>query len=134
MTTSSSSRYSTPQGPEAEFEPGSRGRVLQNLCRITRKREMDKAEYEALLGAQERALSLIGPETRFTAALICEMHRDWLGGLYAWAGRYRTVELQKGGFRWPPAFRVAANMDAMEKNLLARHTPCRAVIKQSDPA
>ena len=47
MTTSSTSRYTTLQGPEAGFEPGSRGRVLQNLCRIKRKREMDKAEYEA---------------------------------------------------------------------------------------
>jgi hypothetical protein len=44
---SRSRRYTTPQGAEAEFEPGSQGRVLRNLCGIIRKREMDKAEYEA---------------------------------------------------------------------------------------
>jgi len=54
------------------------------------------------------------------------MHRDWLGGIYEWAGRYRTVELTKGSFRWPPAFRVTENMDTFEKGILARCTPCRA--------
>jgi len=30
--------------------------------------------------------------------LICQMHREWLIGIYEWAGRYRTVEMQKGLF------------------------------------
>jgi cell filamentation protein len=34
------------------------------------------------------------------------------------------VELEKGGFCWPPAFRVAPNMDEFEKRLLAVYTPC----------
>jgi len=34
------------------------------------------------------------------------MHYDWLGDIYEWAGRYRTVELAKDSFRWPPAYRV----------------------------
>jgi cell filamentation protein len=48
----------------------------------------------------------VGPDTRFTADMIREMHRRWLGGIYSWAGTYRTVERQKGSFRCPPAFRV----------------------------
>jgi hypothetical protein len=46
-------RYQPPAGPEGETEPGSRGRVLRNRLGIRRKREMDVAEYEALLRAQE---------------------------------------------------------------------------------
>jgi len=53
------------------------------------------------------------------------MHRDWLGGIYDWAGRYRTVEVSKADFRWPPAHRVAVNMTALERGALAKHTPCR---------
>ncbi len=53
------------------------------------------------------------------------MHRDWLGKVYPWAGQYRTVELQKGAFKWPPAFRVAENMATFEQDWLARHTLCR---------
>jgi cell filamentation protein len=99
--------------------------VLRNRLGIRRKREMDQFEYEALLRAQEAYLERISPETRFTAALLCEMHRDWLGEIYEWAGRYRTVELSKGGFTWPPAHLVAHNMAQFEAGLLREHTPCR---------
>ena len=118
-------RYRTPKGTEAEFEPGSRGRVLRNRLGLKRKSDMDRAEYEALLRAQTSWLNRVGPDTSFTAALLCRMHRDWLGGIYDWAGRYRTVEVAKADFRWPPAHRVAANMAALERGALANHTPCR---------
>jgi cell filamentation protein len=118
------SRYVPPPEGEAAFEPGSRGLVLRNRKGITRKREMDRAEYEALITAQSAFLSQVTEETRFTASLLCEMHRVWLGELYSWAGRYRTVEMSKDGFTWPPAFRVAANMEILEREGLTRHTPC----------
>jgi cell filamentation protein len=120
------SRYQPPAGPEAEAEPGSRGGVLRNRLGIRRKREMDVAENEALLRAQEAYLARISAETRFTAALLREMHRDWLGEIYEWAGRYRTVELSKGGFRWPPAHLVPDNMARFKAGLLREHTPCRS--------
>ena len=118
-------RYVTPKGVEAEFEPGSHGRVLRNRLHIRRKVEMDRMEFEALVAAQEEYLGRIGPRTRLTAEMLRHMHRDWLSAVYEWAGRYRTVELAKGDFRWPPAFRVGPNMDAFEKGVLARCTPCR---------
>jgi len=117
-------RYSTSTGCEGEFEPRSRGRVLRNLQGIVRKREMDRAEYDALVRAQEQYLEEIEPRTRFTASLIRQMHRDWLGELYAWAGHYRTVELAKAGFSWPPAYLVEKNMAAFEEGLLREKTPC----------
>jgi len=76
------SRYTTASGPEAEFQPGSRGRVLRNRLGITRKREIDRLEFEALIRVQEEYYARIEDDTRFNAALICEMHRDWLGDLY----------------------------------------------------
>jgi cell filamentation protein len=117
--------YEPAAGPEAEMEPGSRGRVLRNRLGIRRKREMDVAEYEALLRTQDAYLERISTETRFTAALIRQMHRDWLGEIYEWAGAYRSVELSKGGFRWPPAHLVSDNMAVLERGLLQEHTPCR---------
>jgi len=44
-------RYVTPEGNEVEFQPGSRGRILRNRLGITKKSDMDRAEYEALLKA-----------------------------------------------------------------------------------
>lgn len=124
--TAPSARYSAPPGPETEHQPGSRGRVLRNLHGIIRKREMDQLEFEALVYAQllyeeER----ITPDTSFTAALLCQMHADWLGGIYEWAGRYRTVNLSKGGFTWPPAYLVPSHMDTLEDGVLRECTPCR---------
>jgi cell filamentation protein len=86
---------------------------------------MDRAEYQALLQAQEIYVNRLHSDTSFTAALLCEMHRDWLGGIYEWAGAYRTVELAKGDFQWPPAHLVSANMATFEAGMLREHTPCR---------
>jgi len=119
-----SSRY-RDTGIEGEWQPGSRNRVLQNLKGIVRKTEMDRAEAEALLVAEERYFEIVTDETVFTADLICRMHHDWLGEIYEWAGRYRTVEMQKGSFRWPPAFRVPQNMAWLENEFLEKLTPCK---------
>jgi cell filamentation protein len=67
---------------------------------------------------QEHYLDRIDTETEFTAELICRMHHDWLGEIYPWAGQYRTVEMSKDGFTWPPAHRVPANMAQFEAVIL----------------
>ncbi len=86
---------------------------------------MDQAEYDALLRAQERWLGLVTARTRFTGKLLCRMHGDWLGEIYQWAGHYRSVDVSKQDFTWPPALRVADNMAAFEAGMLAQWTPCR---------
>lgn len=116
-------KYSTSGNIEAEFEPG--GRVLKNKLDIRSKKEMDRLEYEALLEVQERYYRIVTPQTRFTSKFFLQMHKDFLGRLYSWAGHYRTVNLEKSGFKWPPAYLVDQNMSEFEKNILARRTPCR---------
>ena len=120
-------RYQEISGPETLFQPGSRGGVLVNLKGITSKRAMDIAEYETLVSAQTQYYRQLTSKTRFTAKLLCEMHRDWLGELYAWAGQYRTVNLEKGGFVWPPASMVSVNMVGLDRDILSVQTPCRPV-------
>lgn len=113
-------------GIEGEWQPGSGKRVLRNLPGIRLKTEMDRAEADALDAVENRYFEIITDKTIFTAELICRMHRDWLEGIYEWAGRYRTVEMQKGKFRWPPAFRVPQNMAWLEDELLSKSTPCKS--------
>jgi cell filamentation protein len=125
MSASRQPRYSTSPGIEGEFEPGSRRRVLKNKLGIRRKSEMDLAELKAFIFAQHRYIDTIEDNTVFTADLICRMHHDWLGGIYEWAGQYRTVDMSKGGFTWPPAYLVADNMIRFEKEVLAKLTPLR---------
>jgi hypothetical protein len=75
------SRYKA-QGIEAEFEPGSRSRVLRNLLGIRSSRAMSRVESEALLQAQDRLVDTYSRDHRFTANDICKMHRVWLGHTY----------------------------------------------------
>ena len=89
-------------GSEAEFQPGSRGRVLRNFLGITKVREMEEAETQALIAAQRAARTLDGSNHRFTAD-IRRLHRMWLGSIYPWAGNYRTVNIGKGGLQFAHA-------------------------------
>ena len=119
------SRKYRAAGPQAEFEPESRGRVLRNLLGIIRVRDMNLAESQALLLAQQRAVEIYSEDHRFTAADICSLHRDWLGPIYAWAGEYRSVNMGKGGFQFAHAPLVPGLMAELARGPLARYTPCR---------
>jgi cell filamentation protein len=116
-------RYAA-SGPEAEFQPGSRGRVLRNLLGIIRVRDMEEAESQALEIAQDTALGRYGPEHRFSARDVCELHRLWLGPVYPWAGEYRAVNIGKGGFHFAHAPLIPRLMRELERGPLRRHTPC----------
>jgi cell filamentation protein len=82
-------------GIEAEFEPGSRGRVLRNKLCITSVRDMNRAEWQAYLVAQKLAERMATRHKRFGAADLCALHRLWLGHIYSWAGEYRCLNIGK---------------------------------------
>ena len=113
-----------PVGVQAEFEPGSRGRVLRNLLGITRVRDIKLVESQALLLAQRQAVETYYEDHRFTAGDVCNLHRVWLGPVYAWAGEYRSVNIGKGGLQFAHAPLVPRLMVALENGPLARNTPC----------
>ncbi len=113
------------EGPEAETEPGSRGRVLRNLLGVRSVREMARLESEALLVATNRLIDETDLNHRFTAADICAMHRLWLGDIYAWAGDYRQVNLTKGDFPFAAANLIPKLMRDFERGPLREFTPCR---------
>lgn len=112
-------------GPEAESEPGSRGRVLRNLLGIRSAREMAIAESRALLRAQERLIQRFSVDHRFTARDVCRIHKTWLGSIYPWAGNYRSVNISKGGFHFAAARELPRLMREFEQRELASFTPCR---------
>jgi cell filamentation protein, protein adenylyltransferase len=118
------SRKYAAAGMESEFHPGSRGRVLRNLLGITRVREMNEVETQALKVTQGAALGIYGPNHRFTPADIRCLHRMWLGSIYPWAGHYRTVNIGKGGFQFAHAPLIPGLMAALGRDVLRRHTPC----------
>ncbi|HHT9136114.1 MAG TPA: Fic/DOC family protein [Candidatus Wunengus sp. YC60] len=117
-------RYDTSTLTEAQFESGSRGRVLRNLLGIKRKREMEDAESVALKDATDKLLGMYGENHCFTEADIKQMHKIWLGGIYEWAGKYRHVNVSKGDFPFAAAKQIPLLMAGLGKEVLRKQTPC----------
>ena len=110
---------------EAQFEPGSRGRVLRNLLGIKSKREMDQVEAQEQLRTLEELVRIYDQTHRFTAADVRRIHKMWLEPIYAWAGKYRQVNLSKGDFTFAAANQIPRSMMEFEKGPLREYTPCR---------
>ncbi len=116
--------YDVSDLTEAQFEPGSDGRVLKNLLGIKSSAEMDTAEASALIEVMDRLVRMYDEDHRFTVSDICEFHRLWLGDIYAWAGEYRQVNVSKGDFLFAVSAHIPALMVEFERDVLARCTPC----------
>lgn len=119
-----SPRYDTSHLLEDQYEPGSGGKVLRNLLGIVDPEEMGLAESAALWCIQEKLLWDIDSKYSFTAEDICGIHRQWLEHIYHWAGKYRQVNVGKGGFQFAMAHAIPALMADFEQKQLSRFTPC----------
>jgi len=117
-------RYDVSYLLEAQFEPGSRGRVLKNKLGIKRKRDIEEIESEALQKTLDKLLGIYDKEHRFKESDIKRMHKLWLGEIYEWAGKYRRVNVSKGDFPFAAAKQIPLLMAEFEKGPLRKHTPC----------
>lgn len=117
-------RYDVSGSVEAQFEPGSNETVLKNKLGITESNEMDRLEAEALIKATDSLFHEYAVDHRFTSDDICHMHRLWLGAIYEWAGKYRSVNISKGDFSFAMAAQVPKLMEQLGVEQLAKYTPC----------
>jgi cell filamentation protein len=119
-----SGRYKTSGMIEDQYEPGSRGRVLKNLSGITTKKEIEAVETREYLRVTDQLLQHFDRKHCFTAEDVCFMHHAWLESIYKWAGHYRQVFISKGDFSFSAPSFIPRLMDAFEKDILSRYTPC----------
>lgn len=118
-----SDRYAT--GAQGEFQPGSDGQVLRNLLDIADPRDMGEAETALLHRLYQAVLEEDFPDRRITVADLKHWHRLWLGNVYEWAGRERSVNVGKGGFHFAAAAQVPRLLESFGRDCLAPFTPCR---------
>ncbi|MBF0489815.1 MAG: Fic family protein [Candidatus Omnitrophica bacterium] len=119
-----SRRYDTSGIIEAQFEPGSHDRVLRNLLAIKTVDKMDQAEALALEESQDLLIRTYDRKYQFTAKDICQMHKVWMGKIYAWAGEYRRVNLSKDNSKFATAEHIPNLMQDFETTFLNKNTPC----------
>jgi len=119
-----SRKYDIPELIEAQFQAGSRGRVLKNLLGITSVRKMNICEKDYLIRTADDVAALYGPTHSFSSADICAMHKRWLGSIYVWAGQYRNVMMCKNDFPFASPEHIPALMRQLERGPLQKYTPC----------
>lgn len=120
------SRYEI-SGWQDSTQPGSGGMVLKNRLSIVSRRDMDAAELELLHKLYLFVLRDNLPLGPVTVRMIRDWHRRWLGNLYDWAGHERSVNMSKGGFPFAAASRIPDLLQAFERDVLLRETPCRGM-------
>jgi cell filamentation protein len=116
-------RYDVPNS-QGKFAAGSEREVLENKLGISRQDEMNDIELVLL---EKLYLSLLGadlPTGKITTALLKQWHHRWLGNIYDWAGRERSVNISKGDFMFAPAAQVVKLFTQFQSECLDRFTPC----------
>jgi cell filamentation protein len=120
-------RYDTADSSEGQFQPGSDDQVLLNKLDIINPEEMDEIEVGLLDDLMVSLFDEIEVNQGFTAADLCEWHRRWLGNVFNWAGRYRSVNIARDGFQFAAAHLVPRLMGDYEDKFLKRFTPCEGM-------
>lgn len=118
-------RYFVPE--DEGYEPGSNDEVLKNYLHITSKEIIDQIEASELQRTELELEDIVEQDQIFTADDICMFHELWLGDIYPFAGKYRTVNMSKAGFPFAAPNRIAQLMQEFESNFLNRYTPCHEV-------
>ena len=94
------------------------GELFPNLLNLSSRDEIDKAEFEGFLLAELSLTEELNSRTKFNIKYIKRIHKLSLGHLYSFAGKYRTVNMSKGGFLFPAAKFISQNMDNFENEIL----------------
>lgn len=93
--------------------------VLRNRRGITDTVELERAENDCLISAYESAAMSFSETHCFSESDVCDLHRLFLGSLYEWAGRYRTVDISSADIRWCHAAHVGKEMARLGQRLSA---------------
>ena len=104
-------RYTTN---EAENE------LLPNLLGLMNKEEIAEAEFEGFLTAEIVFTEHLNTHTQVNCKYIQDIHKLALGHLYTFAGKYRTVNMSKGGFLFPTARFIPESMQLFENEVLTK--------------
>jgi cell filamentation protein len=92
--------------------------LFPNKLNLSNREEIDKAEFEGFLLAELSLTEELTSRTKFNIKYIKRIHKLSLGHLYSFAGKFRTVNMSKGGFLFPAAKFISQNMYNFEKEIL----------------
>lgn len=120
------SRYDLSEG-DSEYQPGSNSLVLRNKLGITDPQVMELEETLAYKRMIEASLDSFESDQKLSITDINDLHFQWLGSIYEFAGQYRKVNVSKDGFAFCAAAYIPEQMNGLN-TILRQETPC--VVKE----
>jgi cell filamentation protein len=124
MTDKNSGRYQVPSNED--YQPGSNDEVLKNYLGITSKVEIEVLEEQELNRTILELEELITNDFQFSSESLCAFHELWLGDIYPIAGKFRTVDMSKGGILFAASSQINRLMGEFENQFLKKYTPCNS--------
>jgi cell filamentation protein len=98
--------------------PSNQSEILPNLLNLQLAEEIALAEFEGFLKAEILLTENLSSVTNFNLKYIRQIHELSLGHLYPFAGKYRDVNLSKGGFAFAAARFLPETMKVFEDEIL----------------
>lgn len=99
--------------------PDSEDELLPNLLGLVTQEEIGLSEFEGFLKAEIFLTEELTGRTKFNVKYILNIHKLALEHLYAFAGKYRDVNLSKGGFPFAAAKFLPQTMSDFENEVLS---------------
>lgn len=96
--------------------------ILKNKLGINDQKTLEDTETILLRDSYEYFLKLLqNGKIKFNQKLIFDIHKHFLGTLYSWAGRIRTVEISKNGVLFCTSSQISRALkkfdEILEQNL-----------------
>lgn len=110
--------------------PKGQAEILPNKLGLTKTEDIDIAEFEGFLEAEILLTENLTPKTGFNTEYILKIHKLALNHLYNFAGKYRNVNISKGGFQFSSALYLPQSMKAFDEEILFNcpiHIPTKQV-------
>jgi len=99
--------------------PDSEDELLPNLLGLVTQEEIGLSEFEGFLKAEISLTEDLTSRTKFNINYILKIHKLALEHLYTFAGKYRDVNLSKGGFPFAAAKFLPQTMSDFEIEILS---------------
>ena len=106
------------QGKDRYISIPDENELLPNLLKLSNREDIEKSEFEGFLLAELTLTDELSIRTKFNIKYIKRIHKLSLGHLCSFAGKYRTVNMSKGGFLFPAAQFITQSMDTFENEIL----------------
>lgn len=98
--------------------PNDQDEILPNKLGLTTLNDINISEFEGFLKAEIMLSETLATRTKFNISYILKIHKLALSHLYSFAGKYRDVNISKGGFPFAAARFLSDTMQQFETDIL----------------